>query len=310
VEENLLIDIMRPSLVILAAGIGSRYGSLKQLDKIGPSDETIIDYSIYDALHAGFDKVVFVIRQSLEKDFKDVFLKKLKNKIPIEYVLQDLKNVDGIVVPGERTKPWGTGHAVMITEEKIKGPFAVINADDFYGRSAFQFLVRYYENWSPDYENDYCMVGYEIGKTLSEHGAVSRGVCKADRFHNLVEVIEQRHIERRPQGIAYKNDAGQFQKLSDETMVSMNFWGFAPSFFRYLKIGFKEFIADYGKNPNAEFYIPTMVNALVKSKRASVKILNCKEEWIGMTYKQDKKQVMAKIRELVDKKVYPENLWK
>ena len=301
---------MKPSLVILAAGIGSRYGSLKQLDKIGPSGETIIDYSVYDALHAGFDKVVFVIRENIEKEFKDTLLKKLKGKIPIEYVLQDQKPVDGIVMPVKRTKPWGTGHAVLMVEDKIKGPFAVINADDFYGRSAFLFLVRYYDNWSPDYENDYCMVGYEIGKTLSEHGAVSRGVCKADRFHNLVEVIEQRHIEKKPLGIAFKNETGVFQKLADDTMVSMNFWGFAPSFFRYLKLGFKDFITEHGTNPEAEFYIPTMVNTLVKSKRASVKILNCKEQWIGMTYKQDKKQVIAKIRELVDKKIYPENLWR
>jgi len=301
---------MIPSLVILAAGIGSRYGSLKQLDKIGPSDETIIDYSIYDAIHSGFDKIVFVIRGSIEKEFKEVFMKKLKGKIPIDYVLQELKTPDGIPVNGKRNKPWGTGHAVLMAEEKIKGPFAVINADDFYGRCAFQFMVRYYDNWSPDYENDYCMVGYEIGKTLSAHGAVSRGICKADRFSNLVEVVEQTHIEKRPQGIVYKNESGQFLRIPEDTIVSMNFWGFAPSFFRYLKIGFKEFIAENAENPKAEFYIPTMVNTLVKSKRASVKILNCHENWIGMTYKQDKKQVVARIRELVNKKIYPENLWR
>jgi choline kinase len=307
--KNKLIKFMRPSLVVLAAGIGSRYGSVKQLDKIGPSAETIIDYSIYDAIQSGFEKVVFVIRESIEKDFKDVFVKKLKGKIPVEYVFQELSVPNGIKVPEERTKPWGTGHAVLMAEEKIKGPFAVINADDFYGRSAFQSMVRYYENWSPDYENDYCMVGYEIGKTLSEHGAVSRGICKVDRFHNLVEVIEQTHIEKRPQGIAFKTESG-FQKIPDDAMVSMNFWGFAPSFFRYLKMGFKDFIAENATHPSAEFYIPTVVNSLVKSKRASVKILNCREQWIGMTYKQDKKKVVARIRELVDKKIYPENLWR
>jgi choline kinase len=294
----------------MAAGIGSRYGSLKQLDKIGPSDETIIDYSIYDAIHTGFENVIFVIRENIEKEFKDVIMKKLKGKIPIDYVFQDLKIPDGKPVSKERVKPWGTAHAVLMTEEKIRGPFAVINADDFYGRNAFHSLVRYYENWSPDYENDYCMVGYEIGKTLSDHGAVSRGICKADRFHNLVEVIEQTHIEKRPTGIAYKNESGQFTRIPDDTMVSMNFWGFAPSFFRYLKIGFKDFIAEHAGNPAAEFYIPTMVNSLVKSKRASVKILNCREQWIGMTYKQDKNIVKARIRELVDKKIYPQNLWK
>lgn len=301
---------MNPSLIILAAGIGSRYGSLKQLDKIGPSNETIIDYSIYDAIQSGFENVVFVIRESIEKEFKEVYMKKLKGIIPIDYVFQELQTPDGKPVKGERTKPWGTGHAVLMAEEKINGPFAVINADDFYGRSAFQSLVRYYDNWSSDYENDYCMVGYEIGNTLSDHGAVSRGICRADRFSNLVEVIEQTHIEKRPQGIAYKNESGQFLSIPGDAIVSMNFWGFAPSFFRYLKNGFKEFITENAGNPKAEFYIPTMVNTLVKSKRASVKILTCRDQWIGMTYKKDKKQVIAKIRELVDKKIYPENLWR
>jgi len=301
---------MRPTLVILAAGIGSRYGSLKQLDKIGPSGETIIDYSIYDAMQAEFVKVVFVIRKSLEKDFKKQFINKLKDKITIDYVLQEINAIpEGIKVPANREKPWGTGHAVLMASEKISGPFAVINADDFYGRGAFTALTNYYENWSPDYENDYCMVGYDIANTLSDHGTVSRGICKTDRFSNLVEVVEQKHVERISQEIVFKNDAGASTVLSSDTLVSMNFWGFTPSFLRYLSIGFKEFIAENASDSKSEFFIPTMVNNLVKSKRASVKILNCREQWFGITYRQDRETVVGKIRELVDKKIYPENLW-
>jgi choline kinase len=302
---------MKPSLVILAAGIGSRYGSLKQLDRIGPNDETIIDYSIYDALLTGYEKVIFVIRKSTEKEFREFFIDKLKSKIPVDYVLQEVSMVpDGIKVSSKREKPWGTGHAVLMAAEKVNGPFAVINADDFYGRSAFQALVTYYENWSPDYENDYCMVGYNIGKTLSDHGAVSRGICKADRFYNLVDITEQTHIVRGPDGkIKFKDEAGQMIPVSEETTVSMNFWGFTPSFIRHLKHGFHEFITEHSDNPKAEFYIPSMVNNLVKSRLASVKILSCQNQWFGMTYKEDRVMVAGKIRELIEKNVYPANLW-
>jgi hypothetical protein len=301
---------MRPTLVILAAGIGSRYGSLKQLDKIGPSGEAIIDYSIYDAIHAGFDKIVFVIRKSLEKEFNKQFITKLQDKIEIDYVLQELDSLpDGVAVPEGREKPWGTGHAVLMAADKISGPFAVINADDFYGRGAFKALTTYYENWSPDYENDYCMVGYDIANTLSDHGTVSRGVCKSDRFSNLVEVVEQKHVARTGQGIAAKSETGVNSPIPSDAIVSMNFWGFTPSFLRYLTAGFREFIAENPLDKTTEFYIPTMVNNLVKSKRASVKILNCREQWFGITYKQDRELVVARIRELVDKKFYPANLW-
>ncbi len=301
---------MKPSLVILAAGIGSRYGSLKQLDKIGPSGETIIDYSIFDAIRSGFEKVVFVIRKTTEKEFRKYFVDKLKDRIEIDYVLQEISMVpDGIQVIGDREKPWGTGHAVLMAAEKINGPFAVINADDFYGRSAFHALSVYYENWSPDYENDYCMVGYSIRNTLSDHGAVSRGVCKADRYSNLVDITEQTHIIRMPKGISVKNDSGEFSVIPEDTIVSMNFWGFTPSFMRYLKNGFREFIKDNFNNPKAEFYIPSMVNSLVKSRLASVKILSCNEQWFGMTYKEDREMVRNKIQELVGKKEYPPNLW-
>jgi UTP-glucose-1-phosphate uridylyltransferase len=302
---------MKPALVILAAGIGSRYGSLKQLDKIGPSGETIIDYSVYDALLTGFEKIIFVIRESTEKEFKKFFLNKLKERIPVDYVLQEISMVpEGIPIPEKRERPWGTGHAVLMAADRIRGPFAVINADDFYGRGAFLSLVRYYDNWSPDYENDYCMVSYSIGNTLSEHGPVSRGVCKLDRYSNLVEITEQTHIIRKPDGkIVSKNGRNEIAQIQEDSMVSMNFWGFTPSFFRHLRHGFNDFIRDNASSLNAEFYIPTTVNNLVKSKLATVKILNCQEQWFGMTYKEDKEQVIRKITERIGKKEYPEKLW-
>jgi UTP-glucose-1-phosphate uridylyltransferase len=301
---------MKPALVVLAAGIGSRYGSLKQLEKIGPSGETILDYSIYDAIESGFEKIIFVIRENIEKEFKRVFNKKLKGKIPVEYVFQELSSVpEGITWPPDRQKPWGTGHAVLMAADKIAGPFAVINADDFYGRSAFRSVVNYYENWFPEYENDYCMIGYDIGNTLSDHGVVSRGVCKTDRFSNLVEVIEQTHIERRPKGIGYKDTAGQFITVSGDTMVSMNFWGFTPSIFRYLNQGFKDFISENATKPKSEFYLPSLVNVLVKSRRATVKILNNHDPWFGITYPEDRALVVSKITELMREDIYPEKLW-
>jgi UTP-glucose-1-phosphate uridylyltransferase len=301
---------MKPTLLILAAGIGSRYGSLKQLDAIGPSGETIIDYSIYDAINSGFDKVVFVIRENIEKEFKDFFGKKLKNKIKIEFVHQELSKIpEGISWPTDREKPWGTGHAVLMAADRISGPFAVINADDFYGRGAFRLLADYYENWSTDYENDYCMVGYDLRNTLSDHGSVSRGICKADRFSNLVEITEQTHVERTGKGIAYKDPEGKFIPLPDESLVSMNFWGFTPSIFRYLNQGFREFLATRAMDPKAEFYIPSVVNSLVKSKRASVKILNCHDQWFGMTYTKDRDQVVSRINGQIEDEVYPEKLW-
>lgn len=300
---------MKPVLLVLAAGIGSRYGGLKQLDKIGPSGETIIDYSIYDALQAGFGKVIFIIKERIEDEFKEAFVEKLRDKIAIDYVFQELWMVpDGVIVPDERQKPWGTGHAVMMADGKIDGPFAVVNSDDFYGRGAFQTLADYYRDWTPARENDYCMVGYHVANTLSEFGSVSRGVCRSGPDGCLVDVVERTHIERLPEGIAFKEDGG-FVTIPGNTTVSMNFWGFTPSFFGFLKQGFTDFIAKNAENPKAEFFIPTMVNDLIKTNRASVKVLECGEQWFGMTYKEDRETVVKKIRELVRDGVYPENLW-
>jgi NDP-sugar pyrophosphorylase family protein len=301
---------MKPTLLILAAGIGSRYGGLKQLDRIGPSGETIIDYSIYDALQAGFGKVIFVIKESIESDFKEAFVERLNEKIAIDYVFQETWMVpEGIEIPDNRSKPWGTGHAVMMADGKINGPFAVINADDFYGRGAFMALAGYYKNGLPGNTNDYCMVGYKVSNTLSEFGAVSRGICQTDENSFLVDVVERTHIERREGVIVYKDGKDNLVPISDDSIVSMNFWGFTPSFFNFLKKGFGDFIKKNADNLKAEFYIPTMVNALINSKEASVRILDCNEQWFGMTYKEDRETVVKKIRELVKQGLYPENLW-
>jgi dTDP-glucose pyrophosphorylase len=301
---------MKPTLLILAAGVGSRYGGLKQLDRIGPTGETIIDYSIYDALRAGFGKVIFIIKEAIEDDFKEAFVERLKDKVEIDYVFQETWMVpEGIMIPDDRSKPWGTGHAVLMADGRIHQPFAVINGDDFYGRGAFQTLADYYRDWSPERDNDYCMVGYRVANTLSEFGAVSRGVCQADAGEFLVDVVERTHIERKDSDIVYRDETGADVKLADNTVVSMNFWGFTPSFFRHLKSGFEAFIRKHGEDPKAEFYIPSMVNMLIQKKITTVKVLSCNDQWFGMTYKEDRLAVVKSIRNLVEKGVYPENLW-
>ena len=302
---------MKPTLLILAAGIGSRYGSLKQLDTIGPSGETIIDYSIYDAIRAGFGKVVFVIKKNIAREFNEVFIEKLKGRIVADYVFQEIDRVpEGVVYPKEREKPWGTGHAVMMAAEKIHEPFAVINADDFYGRGSFQAIADFYKEWTPQKGNLFCMVGYELGRTLSEHGSVSRGVCKADGCAFLLGVTERTRIERDPGGIAYTDESEKSFYLDERTTVSMNFWGFTPSFFGHLESGFLDFIKDNATSAKAEFYIPTVINDLIRGKEATVRILPCSDQWFGMTYREDRDIVVSKISELVKAGVYPASLWK
>ncbi|MBE0648505.1 MAG: nucleotidyltransferase [Bacteroidales bacterium] len=301
---------MKPTLLILAAGIGSRYGGLKQLDAIGPNGETIIDYSIFDAIRAGFGKVVFIINERIEKDFQDVIIKRLQPYIRIEYVFQEIwKLPDGIAWSKERTKPWGTGHALLMADGRIDTPFAVINADDFYGREAYQTLTDYYAGWTPARENDFAMVAFEIGKTLSEYGFVCRGVCTTDTSDYLENVVERTWIERKPEGIVYKDEEEKLILLTDDTVVSMNFWGFTPSFFGYLKTGFSEFLQTNGENLKAEYYIPTAVNRLIQDRIATVRVLPCAAKWYGITYKEDKEMVVKGIRQLIEKGEYPEKLW-
>jgi NDP-sugar pyrophosphorylase family protein len=300
---------MKPTLLILAAGMGSRYGSLKQVDPVGPSGETILEYSVYDAIRAGFGKVVFVIRKDIEKDFKEVFIHKLQKYIEVDYVFQELGMVpSGIKVPAERVKPWGTGHAVMVAASKVKGPFAAINADDYYGLDAYSKMATYLSRLSASQTN-YAMVGFDLDNTLSEYGFVSRGVCQVDGNSNLVDVTERTRIERTEKGVAYKDTYEALVYVDVKSIVSMNFWGFTPLFFSQLEDHFQEFIRANYTNPKAEFFLPFVVDDLIKTKKASVKVLRSADRWFGVTYKEDKPLVVAKIKELTEGGVYPKSLW-
>lgn len=297
----------QPTLLILAAGIGSRYGSLKQLDKLGPGGETIIDYSVFDAKRAGFGKVVFVIRKSIEKEFRETLMQKLAAHIEVDYVLQEIEKIPpGIAVHPDREKPWGTGHAVLMAHEAIHEPFAVINADDFYGADAFRVL---YDYLSQATEGQYSMVGYKLQNTLSEHGTVSRGVCECDDQMLLKGVTERTKIARRDDAIFYLGDAGHDIELHPETIVSMNCWGFTNGFFKHLERDFDVFIRQNANTLKGEFYIPTVVNNLLDSGQATVKVLQSSARWFGVTYREDRDHAVNQLLELVRLGEYPENLW-
>lgn len=300
---------MKPTLFVLAAGMGSRYGGLKQLDGLGPNGETIMDYSIYDAIRAGFGKVVFVIRKSFEKDFMDIVAKKYKNQIDIEIVFQDITDVpEGFSYNPERSKPWGTNHAVLMGKDVIKEPFAVINADDFYGKESFQILADFLNNVEGK-QGDYCMIGYRVGNTLSESGTVSRGVCAVDEKGNLTNVVERTSIEEKGGAIIYVDENSLEVKLEPNTPVSMNMWGFTPDYFEYSLEGFKTFLKENGDKLKSEFYIPTVVNDLIVARKATCKVLDTPSKWFGVTYAEDRQQVVLKINELIKKGVYPEKLF-
>ncbi len=301
---------MKPTLLILAAGMGSRYGGLKQVDPVGPNGEAIIDYSIHDAIRAGYGKVVFVIRESFADAFKETFDKKLEGKIEVEYVFQELDNIpSGIKVSSERTKPWGTGHAVLVAKNVIKEPFVVINADDFYGPSSYQLLADYFKEIENIAGENYSMVGYGLEHTLSEHGHVSRGVCEKDENDFLQTVVERTQIERINGKIMTKISETEEMELTGKEVVSMNTWGFSPSFFNYLESYFAEFIKANADNPKAEFYIPTVVNELIQNGEITLKVLESKDLWFGVTYKEDKDSAVTSINALIRDGVYPERLW-
>lgn len=300
---------MKPTLFVLAAGMGSRYGGLKQLDGVGPSGETIMDYSIYDAVNAGFGKLVFVIRQSFEKDFREKIVKKYESKIPVEVVFQELDALpEGFTVPKGREKPWGTNHAVMMGKDVIHEPFAVINADDFYGRESFQVLADFLSKLDGK-ENEYCMVGYRVGNTLSESGTVARGICETDENDNLTGVVERTQIMRIDGEVKYKDEQDQWVGISDNTPVSMNMWGFTPDYFGYSEAHFVKFLRDSVGELKAEFFIPLVVNDLTVSGKATVKVLDTPSKWFGVTYADDRPGVVAKLQKLVDDGVYPSPLW-
>ncbi|MBK5722506.1 nucleotidyltransferase [Dysgonomonas sp. Marseille-P4677] len=301
---------MKPTLYVLAAGMGSRYGSLKQMDGLGPNGETIMDYSIYDALRAGFGKVVFVIRKSFDAEFREKIVSKYENHIPVEVVYQELDNLPaGFTLHPDRQKPWGTNHAVMMAKDVINEPFAVINADDFYGRESYVILADQL-NKMVDTENHYCMVGYRLSNTLSESGAVARGVCETDDQGFLKSVVERTHIERKDGDIQYKDAENYWYKLGENTPVSMNMWGFTPDYFEHSEKYFVKFLEANIGNHKAEYFIPLMVDHLIVNKTADVKVLDTPSKWFGVTYSEDRPSVVEKIQKLVEKGEYPTPLWK
>lgn len=300
---------MKPTLLILAAGMGSRYGGLKQLDGIGPNGETIMDYSVYDALRAGFGKVVFVIRESFEKEFREKVISKYEDHIQVEVVFQDLSDLpDGFTLNPEREKPWGTSHALLMAKNVINEPFASINADDFYGKESYQILAGQLKAMEGK-TKEYCMVGYMVGNTLSESGSVTRGVCQVNSESYLKQIVERGKIERIDGVPRFMDDDKQWKNLTDTTYVSMNMWGFTPYFFDITESDFVEFLKENQNHPKAEFLIPTHVDSLVKKEEVKVKLLNTPSKWFGITYAEDRPDVVHKIQELVDNGKYPEKLF-
>ena len=300
---------MKPTLFVLAAGMGSRYGGLKQLDGLGPNGETIMDYSVFDAKRAGFGKVVFVIRKSFEEDFLTIVLKKYEGVIDTEVVFQDITDVpEGFTYNPERTKPWGTNHAVLMGKGVILEPFAVINADDFYGKDAFEVMAEFLRGVVGK-QNEYCMVGYRVGNTLSESGSVSRGVCVVDEKGNLTNVVERTSIERKGDDIIYIDENGNEVAIGENTPVSMNMWGFTPDYFDYSLEDFKKFLTEYGQELKSEFFIPLVVNNLIVAGKATCKVLDSSAKWFGVTYAEDRPEVVAKIQALIDSGVYPAKLY-
>ena len=301
---------MKPTLFLLAAGMGSRYGGLKQLDGLGPNGETIMDYSIYDAIRAGFGKLVFVIRKDFEQDFRDKILSKYESHIPCELVFQALDNLpEGFTCPAERTKPWGTNHAVMMGADVIKEPFAVINCDDFYGRDSFQTMGKFLAALPEGSKNVYSMVGFRVGNTLSESGTVSRGICSTDANKLLTSVVERTKIQRIDGEVKYIDDNGEWTATPDTTPVSMNFWGFTPWIFGKLEEYFATFLKGLAPDAiKAECLLPVFVDELMHEGELTVPMLTTDAVWFGVTYKEDKPFVQAELRKLHESGVYPASL--
>jgi len=299
---------MKPTLLVLAAGMGSRYGGNKQLDQVGPSGETIIDYSIYDAKRAGFGRVVFVIRRDIEEQFKETFVRRLKDVIEIDYVFQELGNLpEGFIVPEMRQKPWGTSHAILVTESMIHEPFGVINADDYYGVDSFNVLYEFLTQDKDD--TNFCIVGYRLGNTLSEHGHVNRGICKVSDDGYLVNIVETRAIEKRPDGVFAPDENGNINQYTGDEIVSMNLFGFKPSCYKYLNMEFRNFLRERISDPKAELDIPTSLDKFVKKDEITIQILRSNSHWFGVTYREDKPLVVESIRKMVDAGVYPKKLF-
>jgi UTP-glucose-1-phosphate uridylyltransferase len=299
---------MKPTLVVLAAGMGSRYGGNKQLDEVGPSGETIIDYSIYDAIRAGFGKIVFVIRQDIEEQVRERFVDRLRDKIEVDYVFQEITNLpEGGKITPDRKKPWGTSHAILVTENKIREPFGVINADDFYGVESFKILHDFLVNDKDT--NCYCIVGYKLGNTLSDHGQVNRGICSVGNDGLLKNITETLQIEKTSIGAQAPGSEGKMQLFTGNEVVSMNLWGFKQSCYRFLEEEFKSFLEKSGMDLKSELYIPTALDRFVKSKQITIKILMSNEKWFGVTYREDKPFVVENIKKMIRKGIYPARIY-
>jgi len=306
-EDN---KLAMTTLVIMAAGMGSRFGGIKQLEPVGPNGEIIMDYSIYDAIAAGFDKIVVIIRKDLEKDFKEVIGNRIEKVAKVEYVFQELDDIpEGFSVPSGRTKPWGTGQAVLCCKDLIKENFAVINADDYYGKEAFRLIYNFLND--PNYkDNDYCMAGFILGNTLSENGAVTRGICKVDTSGRLVDIVETGGIVRAGDHAEAKDSDGNKIAIDLNSVVSMNMWGFKPGLFDFLEKGFVEFMANLGQDDiKKEYLLPTVVGDLVKAGKIQVSVLKSNDRWFGVTYREDKDDVVNSIKALIEKGEYPSNLY-
>ena len=304
----------KPVLVIMAAGMGSRYGGLKQIDPVSDKGEIILDFSLYDAMMAGFEKVIFIIKEENEKDFRDLIDNRAGKHLNVEYAFQKLDDIpEGFEVPEDRVKPWGTCHAVMSARHLIDGPFAVINADDYYGPGAFQSMYEYLEKAQDDEKYRYCMVGYQLENTLTENGHVARGVCSVSEDGMLTDIVERTKIMRREGRIMFTEDEEKtWEPLEEGTPVSMNFWGFTKSFMDEMVNRFPAFLENAVKeNPlKGEYFLPGVVDQLIQEDKATVKVLRSADKWYGVTYKEDKKGVVDALQSMKDKGMYPDTLWK
>jgi dTDP-glucose pyrophosphorylase len=299
-----------PVLLILAAGIGSRFGGLKQAEGVGPSGEAILDYSIYDAIRAGFKKVVFVIRKDIHDDMDRIFFKKWKDKIEIDYVYQELDNLPGgFKAPAERVKPWGTGHAIWVAREKIQEPFCMINADDFYGRRSYEMAASFLGNMDNLLQSRYALIGYILKNTLSEYGYVSRAECQANDDGTLKSITERLKIKREGDVVMYQDENGDGKEISENTIVSMNIWGFMPSLFSYLEKDIIEFLEVNAESIKAEFLLPNVIDRLIKSGEVEIPVLKTDARWFGMTYREDLELVKGKLAELERAGEYPTPVW-
>ncbi|TXG36083.1 nucleotidyltransferase family protein [Seonamhaeicola maritimus] len=302
------MELTKPTLVIMAAGMGNRYGSLKQLDTFNKEGDTLIDFSVYDALRAGFGKIVFIIRKSFEKDFEQRFDNKLFGKIKVNYVYQELNTVPTEFYNQERVKPWGTGHALLMAKDVVKENFAIINSDDFYGFESFKIMAEALQKNDLN-SFDAILIAYPLKNTISEHGYVSRGQCELDSKGFLRSIIERTHILKDGGVLNYKNEDGSLTQIDGDTLVSMNFWGFTPKLFEFAETLFLNFMKLHQLNLNAEFYIPFIVNEIIKTNLGKIDVLKTNSKWFGVTYKKDKEVVELEISKLKNKNVYPVNLW-